>query len=66
MCRMCTCSLSLPVTYLIIQKIMCCSMLDLDSSMNEEGPILCQEYARVWDARDSINETQFNELVGES
>ena len=41
-------------------------MLDLDSSMNEEGPILCQEYARVWDARESINETQFNDLVGES
>lgn len=40
-------------------------MLDLDSPMKEEGPILCQEYARVWDSRDSINETQFNELVGE-
>ncbi|KAJ8727006.1 hypothetical protein PYW08_015403 [Mythimna loreyi] len=39
------------------------SMLDLDSSMNEEGPLLCQDYARVWDSRDSINETQFDELV---
>ncbi|XP_035431212.2 Bardet-Biedl syndrome 7 protein homolog isoform X2 [Spodoptera frugiperda] len=39
------------------------SMLDLDSSMNEEGPILCQDYATVWDSRDSINETQFEELV---
>ncbi|XP_047023504.1 Bardet-Biedl syndrome 7 protein homolog isoform X4 [Helicoverpa zea] len=39
------------------------SMLDLDSSMNEEGPIMCQEYARVWDSRESINENQFNELV---
>ncbi|KAH9641003.1 hypothetical protein HF086_015099 [Spodoptera exigua] len=39
------------------------SMLDLDSSMNEEGPILCQDYARVWDSRESINETQFEELV---
>nr|XP_021184689.2 Bardet-Biedl syndrome 7 protein homolog isoform X1 [Helicoverpa armigera] len=39
------------------------SMLDLDSSMNEEGPIMCQDYARVWDSRESINENQFNELV---
>lgn len=40
-------------------------MLDLDSSMNEEGPLLCQEYARVWDSKDNIIENQFNDLVGE-
>ncbi|CAH0628868.1 unnamed protein product [Chrysodeixis includens] len=39
------------------------SMLDLDSSMSEEGPVLCQEYARVWDSKDNINENQFNDLV---
>ncbi|CAB3228316.1 unnamed protein product [Arctia plantaginis] len=39
------------------------SKLDLDSSMSEEGPILCQDYSRVWDSRETINGTQFGELV---
>ncbi|XP_075972909.1 BBSome complex member BBS7-like isoform X2 [Anticarsia gemmatalis] len=46
---------------IILKKAL--GMLDLDSSMNEEGPLLCQDYARVWDSRDTINETQFMELV---
>lgn len=42
------------------------SALDLDaSSMDEDGPVLCEEYMHVRESpEEGFTETHFNELVG--